>query len=138
MSDFRFARQREVPAAELGFNSVACSGAVTGTTFDVTGANRMTLYVIFTRAFGTGNLDLTVEAFSPSLNDWVMLNTVAVSSGVQTLSDGTLRKATGSATCKYEIRLTDLMFRKMRIKSVAVTSATTDTLGISAELGYGA
>lgn len=138
MSDFRFARQREVTAAELGFNSVACSGAVTSNTFDVTGANRMTLYVIFTRVAGTGNLDLTVEAFSPSLNDWVMLNTVSVSSGVQTLSDGTLRKATASATCKYEIRLTDLMFRKMRIKSVLVTSATTDTLGISAELGYGA
>lgn len=137
MSNLRFARQRWMPPAELGFNEVTVSGTNTGTTFDATGANKMTLFVFFTRVYGTGNLDLTVEAYAPSVGDWVVLNTAAVSAGVETMTDGTIRKATASTSQKYEVRLTDLFFSKMRIKSAAVTSASTDTLSIEALIGYG-
>ncbi len=137
MSD-RFNRYRYVTPTELGLSEVLLTGVTTSNTFDTGGCNRMTLLVFFTRVAGTGNLDLTLEAYDQVKNDWVFVNTTSVSSGVITLSDGTFRKATGSATCKYEIRLTDLLFEKMRIKTVAVTSASTDTLSISAYLGYGA
>jgi hypothetical protein len=138
MSDFRFARHRYIHGAELGFNDVSTVGANTGTTFDVTGCSRMTLMVFFTRSSaGAVNLDLTVEAYDPGKDDWVVVNTVSTSSGVQTMSDGTIRKALASTNQKYEVRLTDLLFAKMRIKSVLVTGAAAgDTLYIGAFLGY--
>lgn len=139
MSGDRFGRSRYMHGAELGFNDTLVTGAVTGTTFDATGCNRMTLMVTYTRvAAGAVNLDLTVEAYDPGKAAWIVVNTTAISSGIQTMTDGTIRKALASASQAYEVRLTDLFFQKMRIKSVLVTGATTDTLYIGAFLGYGA
>lgn len=134
----RFGRMDYLAPAEMGFAEGLCVNAITGSTFDATGANRITLMVFFTRVAGTGNLDLTMEAYDEAKADWVVVNTVAVAAGVETFTDGTIRKATANVTQKYEVRATDLFFAKMRVKSVAVTNATTDTLSISAFLGYAA
>lgn len=138
--NFRFGRMRHMAPAELGFDAASTITAQTGTTFDATDCNRMTLMVFFTRsAAGAVNLDLTVEAYDESVADWVVINTAAVSGGVQTMTDGTIRKSLASASQKYEVRLTDLFFAKMRIKSALVTGAGAgDLLSIGAYLGYGA
>ena len=138
MSDFRFGRMRYIPPAELGFNAVLQTAATTGSTFDATGCNRLTLMVVHTNADATGDLDLTVEAYDPGTEGWVVLNAVSVSAGIQTLTNGTLRKASAGISQSYEIRLTDLFFGKMRVKAALMTAASTDTLSIGAYLGYGA
>ena len=138
MSDFRFGRMRYLSPAEMGFNAVSQVGATTGSTFDATGCNRMTLMVTHTNVDATGNLDLTVEAYDPGTEGWIVLNTASVSAGVQTMVDGTIRKASAGVSQSYEVRLTDLFFAKMRVKSALMTAASTDTLSIGAFLGYGA
>jgi hypothetical protein len=140
MSDFRFARTRYLPATELGMAAVPCNNTKTSSTFDATGANRLTLMVFFTRVAGTGNIDLAIDAYDPYKDDWVKINTATVSGATVTMTDCVFRKASGSASQKYEIRITDVLFGKMRIRlDAAVTAAgATDLLDVSAYLGYGA
>jgi hypothetical protein len=130
----RYPSYKVLSAADLGFSAKLTSAAVTSSTFDASGFNRLTLYIKFIRAAGTGDLDFTLEAFDAAQNDWFPVQAVATATGVSTFTVNTLRKATGSASINYEIRFLDLQFHNLRLKSAAVTSSTTDNVTVTAEL----
>lgn len=140
MPNFRFGRSHVLTPDQLGFNAIASSGAVTGSDFDVTGACAVTFNISFTRVAGTGNLAFTVEEYDPFLAAYIPVHTVdpSVGSGTLTFYAASFVKASGSASTTLQIRLRDLTGSKMRIKSSAVTSATTDTTTITAVVYYGA
>jgi hypothetical protein len=138
MSDFRFNKQRYVDPKELGMADVPCNAIKTSSTLDITGANKLTLLCFFTRVAGTGNIDLVVDAYDVYKNDWVILQATATAAGVVTMSDAVYRKATGSVSQKYEIRLTDLNFTKIRIRLNAAVAAAgaSDLLDVAAIVSY--
>ncbi len=139
MANFRFLRQKRVTPVELGYNDALSSGAVTGTAFDITGANAVTFFIHFTRAAGTGNMAFTVDVYDDIKAAWVPVHTVDLSAGSGTLTyfAASFVKATGSASTTMEIRLRDLNHNKMRINSSIITSSSTDSLNISALVSEG-
>jgi hypothetical protein len=138
MTDFRFNKQRYVDPKELGMADVPCNAIKTSSTLDITGANRITLLCFFTRVAGTGNIDLAVDAYDPYKNDWVKLNFSSVAAGVNTLTDGLHRKATASASQKWEVRITDLNFNKIRVRldSACAAAGASDLLDVAAIVSY--
>ena len=137
MASFRSWRRvaRLTPDA-LGWSAKAANAAVTGSSFDATGADGLTVFVHFTRVAATGTIALSVQAYDEVVEAWTTLQTVAVASGTATLSAMSVDKATGSASQAYEVRLTELRFHKMRINMAAAVTAAgaTDLISISAEL----
>jgi hypothetical protein len=129
-----FTRRKPLSAFDLGFSSQLVTGAVTGTTFDATNYQALTLYFKFTRVAGTGNLDFTVEAYDDAQADWFPLQAIETATGTSTLTLSTIRRASGNVSVNFECRLTELQFHKLRIKSSLVTSASTDTITITGEL----
>ena len=137
MSADRFVRTRYIPPATLGLNAQQLGAERTSSSFDATGANSLSLRVSYARNAGTGNLDLKLDIFDTAINDWIPMNAASIASGVATMDEFIIRKATGDASIKYEARLTDLHFGLMRIRVQNPTSATTsDTITIAAEIGY--
>jgi hypothetical protein len=137
MSNYRFMRQVRKTPTELGYNAALSSAAVTGTAFDITGANAVTFFVHFTRAAGTGNMAFSVDVYDDIVAAWVPLHVASASGGTVTYVAASFVKATASASTTLEIRLRDLNFNKMRINSSIITSSSTDSLTISALVGEG-
>jgi hypothetical protein len=138
MPSISFPRTDRLSAAALGWSAKATNGAVTGSEFDATGANSLVLYCHFTRVAATGTISLTVQAYDDLTAAWVTLQTSAIVAGAVTFSAMSLDKATGSASQAYEIRLTNLAFKKMRVNMPAAITAAgaTDLLTITGELLY--
>ena len=137
MANFRSWRSvARINAADLGWNAKATNAAVTGSTFDATGADGLTVYCHFTRGAATGTISLNVQAYDEVNAAWVTLNTVAITAGASALSAMSVDKATGSASQAYEFRLEKLRFHKMRISMAAAVTAAdaTDLLTLTAEL----
>ena len=130
-------RYNWLPPATVGISAAATNSAITGSTFDVSGFDRMTLFVHFTRVAATGDIDITVEGYDETMSAWVTLQATETVTGVTTLTANTVRKATGSASQAYEVRFTEMCFRKVRIKVAIPTAAgATDLLSISALCAY--
>ncbi len=133
-----FPRSRRIQPADLGWSAKAANAAVTGSTFDLSGMNSLTLFVHFTRAAATGTISLSVQAYDEIVAAWVTLQTTAITAGAVTLSAMSLDKATGSASQAYEVRLTGLNFAKVRVNMAAAVTAAgaTDLITISALASY--
>lgn len=133
-----FPRRKTLYATDTGISAASCAGAITGSQFGAEGYNNLVLYCNYTRSAGTGTISLSVEAFDDVQAAWFTLQTSAITAGAVALSAMSLDKATGSASQAYEIRLTALNFKWLRIKmAAAVTNATSsDTLTITGELSF--
>lgn len=136
MANFRSWRTvARLNAAETGFNASPLNAAITGATFDATGADGLTLYVQTAFSAANGTLKLQVEAYDDVQAAWVILNTISIAAGVGTLSTMSIEHA-ATAALNYEVRLTELRFHKMRLKMLAAVASAnaSDTVTITGEL----
>ena len=126
-----FARQVFMSPAEVGIDAAPCNAQIQ-TVIDTRGCNMLTFNCKYTRSAGTGNMTFTFEGYSPTLNDYLVMQSADVVSGVATLSAFSVVKATASASQKFEFRLEKLSFAKIRVTVAAVTSASaSDTLSVA-------
>jgi hypothetical protein len=136
--DFRFPKQRRLTTSDIGLNAVATNAAQTGSTFDATGYNALTLFLHFVRVAATGSIELTLEAYDDIKAAWVAVQDPGVNvAGTVTYSPLKLTKATGSASIVCDMRVTGLNHNKLRIKSSVITAAgDTDLLTVTGILSY--